>query len=256
MGPGTLDDILLLWNGDEESLNDFMATLNDNEMGIVLTYEVSSTVIHFLDLEISIVNHQLITKTFFKPTDRNGYIPVDSRHYSPWLKSVPCSQLLRIRRNCTDLPEFFVQANTLKSKFVEKGYLPNVIDDEILRVSLLDRSNLTSVQPKRTPDTKFKWSFTTQFSVQHKQVKDILNHHSKILKSNPYLGPVLPDKAGVIYRGAPPLRNRIAPNVINPPMRPTFFQDLKGYYPCGKCNVCMHNTCGRKSLLLHLLFIT
>lgn len=203
-----------------------MATLNDNEMGIVFTYEVSSTVIHFLDLEISVVDHRLITKTFFKPTDRNRYILVDSCHYSPWLKSVPRSHLLRIRRNCTDLPDFFVQADTLKSKFVEKGYLPKVIDDEILWVSLLDRSDLTSLQPKWTPDTKFKWSFITQFSVQHKQVKDNLNCHWKILKNDPCLGPILPDKAGVIYRGAPPLTNRIALNVINPPTKPTFFQDL------------------------------
>lgn len=140
------------------------------------------------------------------------------------------------------------QAQSLKLRFVEKGYLPSIIDEEINNVSLLDRQKLTTEQPKRVPDTKFKWSFVTQFSVQHKQVKGILNRHWNVLKNDPRLGPVLPDKAGVIYRGAPSLKSRIVHNVINPPKKPTFFQDSKGYYPCRKCNVCVHNICGwRKS---------
>lgn len=58
------------------------------------------------------------------------------------------------------------------------------------------------------------------------------------------LGP--PGGARVVYRVAPSLRVRIAPNVIDTPVRTTFFHNLKGYYPCRKCNVCHHNTCGRR----------
>lgn len=102
-----IDDICLLWKGVEESLHDFMANLNNKKMGIVLTYEVSSTVIHFLDLEISIVDHRLVTKTFFKLTDRNGYIPVDSCHYGPWLKSVPRSNYYALEGTAQTCQTFF-----------------------------------------------------------------------------------------------------------------------------------------------------
>lgn len=60
------------------------------------------------------------------------------------------------------------------------------------------------------------------------------------------LGPALPDRAGVIYRKAPLLNGQFATNVIDPPIRANFFQNLDGYYPCRKFNVCMHNMCGRR----------
>lgn len=86
----------------------------------------------------------------------------------------------------------------------------------------------------------------TAFSVQHKQIKYIFNRHWKVLKNDRVLGPALPDRAAVIYRGTPSLRGQIAPNVIDPPTRPSFFHNLKGYYPCCKCNVCVHNACRRR----------
>lgn len=60
------------------------------------------------------------------------------------------------------------------------------------------------------------------------------------------IGPILPDHAGVIYRGAPSMRGRVAPYVIDLPNKTKFFHNLKGYYPCCRCNVCHHNTCGRR----------
>lgn len=82
--------------------------------------------------------------------------------------------------------------------------------------------------------------FTT-FSVQHRQIKNIIHKHWNILKNDHLLGPLLPDNAGITYRGALPLSGQIAPNVVDPPSVPTFFWHLKGYYPCRKCKVCLHN---------------
>lgn len=89
-------NILLLWKGDFKSLQGFMSILNDNNCGISLSYEISQTYIHFLDLEISVNNtmDDLAFTTYFKPTNRNGYIPVDSCHHDQWLKSIPHGQFL------------------------------------------------------------------------------------------------------------------------------------------------------------------
>lgn len=241
-----IDDILLLWKGDEETLHEFMATLNNNERGIVLTYELSSVSIHFLDLEIAIVDRRIVTTTHFKPTDRNGYISTDSCHYSPWLESVPRGQLLRIRRNCSSTSDFMRQAQFLKERFVAKGYLPSTIDNEIIRISNIDRNTLMTEHPKPTSDDKLKWSMFTQFSIQHRQIKHILNRHWGVLKSDPVLGPVLPNNAGVTFRGAPSLRDHISHNVINLPVKASFFPETIGYHPCKRCNVCRYNLYGRK----------
>lgn len=60
-----IDDILLLWKGDSASLIDFLKSLNHNDRGIVLNYEMSQ--IHFLDLGIRVEEGRLAT-TFFKTT--------------------------------------------------------------------------------------------------------------------------------------------------------------------------------------------
>lgn len=73
----------------------------------------------------------------------------------------------------------------------------------------MNRNLLMKDQSRHIQDTKCKWSFITSFSVQYKQIKDIFNHHWKVLKNDRALGPVLPDRAGVIYRGLVPLGSKL-----------------------------------------------
>lgn len=101
-----IDDILLLWNGSFESLQLFMESLKINDWGIVLNYEASLNEINFLDLKISLKEVCFITSTYFKSTDRNSFIPLDSCHHHSLLKSVPCSQFIHLRYNCTKVEEF------------------------------------------------------------------------------------------------------------------------------------------------------
>lgn len=91
------------------------------------------------------------------------------------------------------------------------------------------------------------FSFFTGSSIQHRQIKNIFNKYSNVLKNDWVLGPVLPDRARVIYKGAPLLKGRVAPNIINPLTKSSFSHNLMGSYPCRKCIVCCHNvTLGRR----------
>lgn len=69
-----IDNILPLWDRDQESLHDFISDLNVSDKGIALSYEARREKIHFLDLEISIVNQQFEIKTYFKPTVTGLYL--------------------------------------------------------------------------------------------------------------------------------------------------------------------------------------
>lgn len=53
---------------------------------------------------------------------------------------------------------------------------------------------------------------------------------------------MLPEQPFVIFKGVPSLIQKIAHNVIDRPVRPTFFQDLKVFFPCHKCNICAFNS--------------
>lgn len=220
--------------------------LNTNDRNIVLTYEYSQTKIIFLDLEIELCARQFRFSTYFKQTDYKGCIPSDNCHHKSWLHSVSKSQFLRLRMNCANLDTFKNQANVLRQRFLDKGYDQGEVNLDLSRVLQIERSALLVDKPRRDPDESLKWSVLTSFSVQHKQIKSIIEHHWNVLRKDRILGTLLPERAKVTYRGAPSLRSKIALNVINPPVRTSFFHNLIGYYPCKKCTVCQHNTCGRR----------
>lgn len=136
-----------------------MGALNANDRGISLSYEASLSSIHFLDLEIMVVDQHLEFKTYFKPTDRNGYIPSDSCHHAQWLQSVPRSQFLRLRRNCSKISDYYAQCRILKERFVAKGYNAGDLDVEINRVSQIDRNSTLVERPTNISDSRAKWSF-------------------------------------------------------------------------------------------------
>lgn len=215
-------------------------------MGIALTYESSRSKIHFLDLVIERKDQRFIFSTYFKPTDRNGYIPTDSCHHKSWLRSVPKSQFLRLCRNCTDIDTFKAQATVLRERFIEKRYNHIEVDQDLTNVLGTDRSLLLEDKPQRENDD-FKWSFLTSFFTQYKQLKYIFERHWDILRNDKILGPLLPERPKMIYRGVPSLKNKLAPNIINPPIKPTFFHNWTGFNPCKRCTVRQYNICGRRT---------
>lgn len=237
-----IDDILLLWDGDETSLTNYMHDLNQNTLGISLQFEMSKVAIHFLDLNIQICDNKFTTTTFFKETDRNGYISQGSCHHPSWLKAVPKSQFIRLRRNCTFKHDFLMQASDLKTKFVEKGYSGADLDKTINEVACLDRANMIKGTDRITKNNNIhEFSLVTTYSRQHYDIKKILRKHWAVLKNDKVLGPSLPERPQVIYRGVPPLRLQVAPNVLDAPNRVPFFQNSKGFFPCHKCKVCRIN---------------
>lgn len=95
--------------------------------------------------------------------------------------------------------------------------------------------------------------FITGYSCQHFSIKKILYKHWHIIKNDPLLGPLLPDRPQVVFRGAPSIKSRVVSAVCDPPInKPMFFQHLIGYYKCRNCEVCSINAIAeRKVCRLH-----
>lgn len=125
------------------------------------------------------LSYRIDTKSFFKSTDRNSYIPIDSCHHPSWLKNVPKSQFLCIRHNCNNYDDFIQQSSVLKTRFLEKGY---AID------SLIAYNNINK------KERKIFCPLITNFSVQHYQIKKIIQNPWNILQVYPVLKTILPDK--------------------------------------------------------------
>lgn len=101
-----IDNLIILWEGTTETFQEFLTKLDNNQYGLTFTGKCDFQQIEYLHLEIYKEGGSLYTRTFFKATDRNGYIPTSSCHYPKWKSSIPKGQLLRLRLNCNKLEDY------------------------------------------------------------------------------------------------------------------------------------------------------
>ncbi|PIO25998.1 hypothetical protein AB205_0190500, partial [Aquarana catesbeiana] len=134
-----IDDLLLIWEGSRESAIDFISFLNNNSNNIRLDHVISDTSVNFLDVTLTKINNTISTKVYFKMTDRNSYLSIRSGHHPNWIKNIPKGQMLRVRRNCSDLDTYAIQANILKERFLQKGYKGDALNNIIQEVANIPR---------------------------------------------------------------------------------------------------------------------
>lgn len=76
-----IDDLFLIWEGAENSLHEFLTELNTNENNIKLECQWSKEQIQYLDVSVFRQGDYLGAKVYFRPKDRNSYLPLQSRHH-------------------------------------------------------------------------------------------------------------------------------------------------------------------------------
>ena len=75
-----IDDIFFIWEHGEESLEKFLNKLNSFHPTIKFTAEYSKETINFLDVNIRLVEGELMTDLFVKPTDTHQFLELSSSH--------------------------------------------------------------------------------------------------------------------------------------------------------------------------------
>lgn len=152
---------------------------------------------------------------------------------------------MMLKLNCTDSEQFLTQDEVLTQKFLDKGYTKEALSDTLDQVRLMDRAELLKVRPPlQEGGDKIGVPFITNFSNQHHSIKHIVNKHWHILGNDRLLKTILPPKPQVVFRGVPSLRDKLAPNIIDPPTNiPHFFGEFTSYYQCRRCQVCSLNGC-------------
>ena len=68
------DDIFFIWEHSEEKLRNFIETLNEIHPTIKFTAEWSQKSINFLDVTVSLIDGQIETDLYVKPTDSHQYL--------------------------------------------------------------------------------------------------------------------------------------------------------------------------------------
>ena len=95
------DDIFFIWEHGEEKLRNFIETLNEIQPAIKFTVEWSQKSINFLDVPAPLIDGQIETDLYVKPTDSHQYLYCSSCHPYHCKKSIPYSQSLRLNQICS-----------------------------------------------------------------------------------------------------------------------------------------------------------
>ena len=145
-----IDDILVAWDGDQESLNEFVRYLNNAHPTIKFTYECSDSTVDFLDLTLYKgprfnTDNKLDTKPYFKSTNKFQYLMYSSAHPRNTFRSLIKGELTRLLRACSDEQQYSLIKNKMLVIFKQRGYPHHLIYQAIDTVPFNKRGELLTL---------------------------------------------------------------------------------------------------------------
>jgi hypothetical protein len=134
-----IDDFVGIATCPENDVKSFIDAFDDFHPAIKLTYSISDVCLPFLDIKLSIDHgtSRLTTSIHYKLTDSHSYLSYNSSHPPRCKNSIPYSQLLRLRRICSDDDDYCTKAEEMKAFFIQRGYPRHVLEAALERVSRL-----------------------------------------------------------------------------------------------------------------------
>ena len=213
-----IDDIFMVWNKDRNSLDDFLTHLNECHHSIKFTSEVSSEQIIFLDTLVRPnTDRKLYTDLYCKPTDAHNYLLYNSSHPQHLTRSLPYSQLLRVRRICHYIEDYDKNAILIGQNFLRRGYPENLIIEAIIGARRKDRKILLTPQPAQTPDSNLENSFlVTTFNPDCTPLRAIVEDNWSILGRTVYTEGVFQHPPTFGYRRNKNLKDLLVQAKLNP----------------------------------------
>lgn len=150
-----IDDIVGIWSGPRDAIPDlFKETTDEN---IRLTFVIGGRHLEALDLNIHIEDPGTIRLTLFrKPTDGHQFVHYGSDHPEHIKRSLPYSQLLRLKRNNTTQTDYERDAATLIDRFRQRGYPRNLLLEALRKAERHPRTDLLHPpreRPRKNPVT-------------------------------------------------------------------------------------------------------
>ena len=137
---------------------------------IKFTAEYSKEEVIFLDLNIKLIDGELKTDLFVKPTETHQFLDPTSCHPYHCKKGIPYSQALRLNRICSDNETFDRCHNDLEKWLMERGYNEKMIREQILSAREHSRNDLLEKEKQQMPEKKLTFNITYYPAFQNVEV--------------------------------------------------------------------------------------
>ena len=186
------DDCFVLWTGSEARLHEFHSFINTLDNDLKFTVEIGGDSITFLDLKIDIVDSQLVTTVYSKPTDSHLYLQADSCHQETSIKGIQKGVALRLRRICSSLEEFDLKAREYSAYLVARGHNPFAVQNAF---NTAREKTIPQAREKvrRSVTNSKKKIFITKYNPLGPNVRGIIKKHMHILEQSSEAKNVFPN---------------------------------------------------------------
>ncbi|OCT73652.1 hypothetical protein XELAEV_18032615mg [Xenopus laevis] len=189
-----IDDIMLIWQGPEKLLQDFVAKLNVNRFNLTLTLNYHSTRLEFLDTEIKVGQDGYVsTNLYRKKTAGNSLLHAQSMHPYRCIEGIPKGQYIRLRLICSTDEDFKREAYSLYQRFKLRGYKTRCLRRAYQYALSLNRDDL--LYKRRNPNTQISSPKTQEvtrlvltYNTNDNEIRSSIHKHWNILAKDPEIG--------------------------------------------------------------------
>ena len=122
-----IDDIFLIWNHGEATLQEFLRMINSHHSTIKFTEEISTTQIPFLDTIVYKEDGKLLTKVYHKKTDQKQYLHYHSSDPRNQKDVVPHVLQIRVCIIYSKDQDFKIEATNIITSLLKRGYLDEIL---------------------------------------------------------------------------------------------------------------------------------
>ncbi|XP_078506462.1 uncharacterized protein LOC144765749 [Lissotriton helveticus] len=170
-----IDDVLVVWRGTVDSVNEFHQWLNSRNQFLKFTMETNKERIAFLDLSIYVTTAGLQSELYKKPMARNSLLLYESYHPKSLRQHLPYGQFLRVRRNCSNREDFEVHARNLCGQLRDRHFPNSLIKRSKKRAVNSNREALLEAPIPKPPLTRL--TFVSTFNTRSNAIQKIVKRH-------------------------------------------------------------------------------
>ena len=121
-------------------LEKYIAFVSNFHPALQFTHTISETELPFLGINLCISGDRIHASIHYKATDTHSYLHYDSSHPCHCKEGLPYSQLLCLRRICSDQADFLNKPQEMASFFERRGYSAQTLKHDPEKMKHLSQS--------------------------------------------------------------------------------------------------------------------
>jgi len=177
------DDIMCMWKGSVEELQEFHTWINNLHPRLKFTMEYSTSSIVFLDLRVSTGGPMVLTQMYSKSSDTHAYLMPESCHPTHVCRNIPKGVMKRVKRNCTEestCEEGFLE---YKQHLLNRGYDSSLVDQAIQDARATPRDQLLGMVENDTSlPAKKQFPLVMKFNPRLPPMSRFIHQHLHVLE--------------------------------------------------------------------------